>query len=267
MDNSWHKGSYIWGHSPPHLLENIQLHGGRDAIGDYSGLVLLLHFPPPSALPCTHVCWHWLGTEGWFRAGLAARWARTASQSLGQTFPANQGLAKSIGSFLLVVSKHRRDAGLMFKSDMDEGRKPNVAQQPSQFCSPKTCPVLHTASSALDVAVIERIGHSPEGSPSLFMEPISSQSSASKKVTGALWDFSIHNVLLVLSCRNPVVQTFLHQPLWWAKTASLHLQYPPWHLNLTISLHWENGKETAEGKDGNLKGKHTSKSTKITKPC
>lgn len=73
----------------------------------------------------------------------------------------------------------------MLSSDMVEGRKPNAAQQPSQFAH-QTCLVLQTASSALDVAAIERIGQDSEGSPSLLMEPISSQSSASKKVIGAL---------------------------------------------------------------------------------
>lgn len=71
MDNSRHKGSYIWGNFPPHLLKNTKLCGGRDAIGNYSDLVsihcdlqLLLYLLPPSALHCTYFCRHWLKTEG-----------------------------------------------------------------------------------------------------------------------------------------------------------------------------------------------------------
>lgn len=279
MDNSRHKGSCIGGHSPPHMLKNIQLHGGRDAIGNYLHLVsihcslqLLLHLLPPSALHCTHVCRHWLETEGWFRAGLAGRWARKTSQSLDQTFSANGGLAKSIWFFLLVVSKHRSDPGLILSSDRDEGRKPNVAQQPSQFCSPNLSSPSHSKlSTGCGSDRIDRIGQSSDVPPPLFMEPISTQSSASKKVVGALWDFSIHHVLLILSCRNPVA---LWKPSLIShsdKQRQLHCTYdtysPPWPSKPDYLYHWENGNETAKEEDRNLQGKRTSKSTKLTQPC
>lgn len=222
MDNLRHKGSCIGGHSPPHMLKNIQLHGGRDAIGNYLHLVsihcslqLLLHLLPPSALHCTHVCRHWLETEGWFRAGLAGRWARKTSQSLGQTFSANRGLAKSIWFFLLVVSKHRSDAGLILSSDRDEGRKPNVAHQPSQFCSPNLSSPSHSKLSTgcgSDRQDRAEQWWSPITFHGANFQPELSKQESHRSPVGLFHPpCPADSVLQESSC---TVETFPHQPLW-----------------------------------------------------
>lgn len=141
------------------------------------------------------------------------------------------GIGKKQVVLVLVASKHRRHLDLVLSSDRGERRMPNVAWHLFQrmFSSDyKICPVVLTASSALDAALMERTGQSPEGPPSFFMEPISSLSSANKKAskTSPVWLFHprppADSVLQESSCK---VETFSHQLLWEAETASLWLQY------------------------------------------
>lgn len=130
------------------------------------------------------------------------------------------GIGKKQVDLVLVVSKRRRGVDLVLSSDRDERRMPNVAwrlfQRTFSF-NYQVCPVLLTASSALDVALMEGTGQSPEGPPSFLMEPVSSLSSVSKKEseTSPMWHFHPQPPADSIPQKShDNMETFSHQLLW-----------------------------------------------------
>lgn len=165
---------------------------------------------------------------------------------------------------LLVVSKHRTGANLLLISDRDECRVPNIAghlcQRTFSF-DYQIYPVVLTASSVFNVALLGSTGQSPEDPLSLFMGSTSSLTSVRK------WDQPcIHSLLLTPSHRNLAVM-WKPSPTSCSTKAEMASLWPEHPLHSTARPskpknlgHQENENETSAGTDGKLKGKHISRS-------